>query len=203
MSKLPGRWMRAHGQINSEMPLRQYFLFVGGALLTLLFAANWLMPLPASSELINSDVKLPVIRIHSELKGPEAVVIDTSKSTIGPMLAAREEIVAPQAAIPSESTPDEVFSHLGTPLRPQADVNEQKKTGEGQQQTSRKAMEARLERRPILIHRSHPVHVEPVPVHSGVDFRDTFAQLVPRSLKQAGRDEVKNRRPMTVFNQGW
>jgi hypothetical protein len=65
MSKLPGRWMRAHGQINSEMPLRQYFLFVGGALLTLLFAANWLMPLPASSELINSDVKLPVIRIDT------------------------------------------------------------------------------------------------------------------------------------------
>jgi hypothetical protein len=28
MSKLLGRWMRAHGQLNSEMPLRQYFLLV-------------------------------------------------------------------------------------------------------------------------------------------------------------------------------
>lgn len=203
MSKFPGRWMRAHEQLDSEMPLRQYFLFVGGALLALLLAANWLMPVPKSNELINSDVHLPVIRIHSELKGPEAVVIDTSKSTIGPMLAVREDIVAPQAAIPSESTPDEVFPHLGTPLRPQADVNEQKKTGEGQQQTSRKVMEARLERRRILIHRSRPVHVEPVPVGSGLDFRDTFAQVVPHSLKQAGRGEVKNRGPMTVLNQGW
>ena len=88
-------------------------------------------------------------------------------------------------------------------LTPAGDVNEQKKTGEGEQQTSRKAMEARLERRPILIHRSHPMHVEPVSVRSGVDFKDTFAQLVPGPLKQAGRGKVKNRRPMTVFNQGW
>ena len=131
MSKLPGRWMRAHGQINSEMPLRQYFLFVGGALLTLLFAANWLMPLPASSELINSDVKPPVIRIHSELKGPEAVVIDTSKSTIGPMLAAREEIVAPQAAIPSESTPDEVFCASGHALAPAGRCQRTEEDGRG------------------------------------------------------------------------
>jgi hypothetical protein len=195
--------MRAHGQLNSEMPLRQYFLFVGGALLTLLFAANWLMPLPASNELINSDVKLPVIRIHSELKGPDAVVIDTSRSTVRPLLAVREDIVAPQAVTPSESTLDEAFAHLDAPLRPQADVSEQRKTGEGQQPTSRKFMEARLERRRILIHRSHSAHVEPVPVHSGVDFSESFAQLVPNSLKQAGRGEVKNRRPITVFNQGW
>jgi hypothetical protein len=192
--------MRAHVQLDSEMPLRQYFLFVGGALLTLLFAANWLMPLPPSNGLINSNVKLPVIRIHSELKGPEAVMIDTGKSTIGPMLAARQDIVTPQAVTPSESTPDEAFAHLDVPLRQQAEVNEQKKTGEGQQQTSREVMEARLGHR---IHRSHPVYVGPVPVRSGVDFRDTFAQLVPRPLKQAGRGEVKNRRPMTVFNQGW
>jgi hypothetical protein len=39
MSKRP-----AQGQLDSEMPLRQYFLFVGGALLTLLLAANWLLP---------------------------------------------------------------------------------------------------------------------------------------------------------------
>jgi hypothetical protein len=124
--------MRAHVQLDSEMPLRQYFLFVGGALLTLLFAANWLMPLPPSNGLINSNVKLPVIRIHSELKGPEAVMIDTGKSTIGPMLAARQDIVTPQAVTPSESTPDEAFAHLDVPLRQQAEVNEQKKTGEGQ-----------------------------------------------------------------------
>ena len=131
MSKLPGRWMRAHGHLDSEMPLRQYFLFVGGALLALLFAANWLMPVPKSNELINSDVHLPVIRIHSELKGPEAVVIDTSKSTIGPMLAVREDIVAPQAAIPSEIDTGRSFSASGHALAPAGRCQRAEEDGRG------------------------------------------------------------------------
>jgi hypothetical protein len=50
---------RAYGQLDSEMPLRRYFLFVAGALLTLLLAANWLLPVPASNELTNSHRNLP------------------------------------------------------------------------------------------------------------------------------------------------
>jgi hypothetical protein len=34
-------------------------------------------------------------------------------------------------------------------------------------------------------------------------FRMTFAQLVPRLPKQAGRNEPKARRPISAFNQGW
>jgi hypothetical protein len=46
----------------------------------------------------------------------------------------REDIVAPQAVTPSESTLEEALAHLDAPLRPQADVNEQKRTGEGSSQ---------------------------------------------------------------------
>jgi hypothetical protein len=53
MSTLSRRSMRAHGQLSSEMPLRQYALSVGGALIGMLFAANWLLPPAASNEIIN------------------------------------------------------------------------------------------------------------------------------------------------------
>ena len=86
MSRIVRR-RHAHAQLVSEMP-DAAFSVRQGALLMLLFGANWLMLLPTSSERINSERKLPTIRIHSALKGPEAVVIEASKSTIGPMLAA-------------------------------------------------------------------------------------------------------------------
>jgi hypothetical protein len=41
------------------MPSQRYFLFAGGALLTLLLTANWLVPVPVSNELTKSDVNLP------------------------------------------------------------------------------------------------------------------------------------------------
>ncbi|EHQ99994.1 hypothetical protein Bra471DRAFT_00532 [Bradyrhizobium sp. WSM471] len=61
-----------------ELPLRTYFLSAGGALLLLLQAADWVLPAPLPSRLTDSDSARPPIRIQSELKGPEAVVFDTS-----------------------------------------------------------------------------------------------------------------------------
>jgi hypothetical protein len=94
---------RSRAQLDAEMPLRQYFLFVGGALLAVLFVANWLVP--ASRERADSAVNFPPIRIHSDRKGPEAVVIDTkNKSMLAPMLAVHEDVVATQA-VSSERRP--------------------------------------------------------------------------------------------------
>jgi hypothetical protein len=78
--------MRARGSVDSQVPLRDYFLWVGGALLVLLFAANSLLPAPPPSKLIESHSTLPPIRITSERKGPETVVIDTSQPGFPPML---------------------------------------------------------------------------------------------------------------------
>lgn len=63
-----------------QLPLRQYFLFVGGALLIMLFAADLVAP-PRNGERVKSEVRLPVIRIHSERKNQDAVVFDTARPT--------------------------------------------------------------------------------------------------------------------------
>ena len=70
------RSMRGHSQSESVVPWRGYVLWVGGALLALFFAADALMPPPAANPYTSATAKMPTIRIHSEVKGPEAVVID-------------------------------------------------------------------------------------------------------------------------------
>ena len=60
----PSRLMYADGWASSERHQRQHFLFVGGALLALLFVAG-VLPQPKKS--MGSAPNLPVIRIHYEL----------------------------------------------------------------------------------------------------------------------------------------
>ena len=192
----------ARAQLDAEMPLRHYFLFVGGALLALLFVANWLVP--ASSERTDSAVYFPPIRIHSDRKGPEAVVIDTGKSMLAPMPAVHEDVVAPQAVNSEEAAIGEASAPSETRMLQQTEASEQTKTREDR--TSRQVAEARKERRTVLTRRSHHSLDEPVStthVDSGAAFRDTFAQLGPGSLKKAGRDEPKMRTHMTHFNMNW
>src|ERR1700761_4627269 len=59
------------------MPMFRYFLFVGGALLGLLFLADWYFPLSAS-EAAASDVDRTIRRTHSRRQWPAAMPIDTS-----------------------------------------------------------------------------------------------------------------------------
>jgi hypothetical protein len=94
--------MRARGSVDAQTPLRGYFLWVGGALLVLLFAADSLLPAPLPSKLIESHSTLPPIRITSELKGPEAVVIDTSQPGFLPMLQDKEIAAAPSQLLSSD-----------------------------------------------------------------------------------------------------
>ena len=60
------------------MPIFRYFLFVGGSLLALILVANAALPSAPVPEGLTSGTELPPIRIHSERKLPERVVIDTS-----------------------------------------------------------------------------------------------------------------------------
>jgi hypothetical protein len=86
---------RARGSVDSQIPLRDYFLWVGGALLVLLFVADSLLPAPPPSKLIESHFTRPPIRITSDLKGPEAVVIETSQPNFLPVLPGKEFAAAP------------------------------------------------------------------------------------------------------------
>jgi hypothetical protein len=69
------------------MPLGRYFLYVGGALLALLFFLNAYLPSPVAASATASttrEVSRPFLRIHSAQKLPERIVIDTSIPTIVP-----------------------------------------------------------------------------------------------------------------------
>ena len=110
------RPMRVRGSHESEMPVRGYFLSVGGALLMLLFAADWLMARPVPNGSINSHSELPGIRIHSELKGPEAVVIDTNQPTIPPLPAKHQGAAAPQSLPSPEPHMDNTYEEPIPPV---------------------------------------------------------------------------------------
>ncbi len=80
------------------MPLARYFLYVGGVLLTLVFILDaCLTKLPVMER---SQANSPVIRIHSDRKWPERIVIDTALPTIVPApTAIVEDRVAGRATV--------------------------------------------------------------------------------------------------------
>ncbi len=58
------------------MPLAQYFVGVGGALIALMFIADAYLPKLPAYETLRDE--LPAIRIHSERKLPDRVVFSTN-----------------------------------------------------------------------------------------------------------------------------
>lgn len=80
--------MRASGSLEPILPLRGYLLSVGGALLLLLLVADRVLPTPLPGRFAQSEVAMPPIRIHSDAKRPERVVIDTNQ--LLPMAADKE-----------------------------------------------------------------------------------------------------------------
>ncbi|WP_456839255.1 hypothetical protein [Bradyrhizobium sp. USDA 4486] len=77
-------FMRARQPTDSALPLRGYFLWVGGVLVCLLWLANWALPAQLPGRFSEPDPARPPIRIHSDIKPPELVVIDTSRSLPAP-----------------------------------------------------------------------------------------------------------------------
>jgi hypothetical protein len=90
----------------------------------LLFAADWLMARPVPNGSINSHSELPGIRIHSELKGPEAVVIDTNQPTIPPLPAKHQGAAAPQSLPSPESHVDNTYEEPVLPVLKQVDADD-------------------------------------------------------------------------------
>jgi hypothetical protein len=81
------------------MPLARYFLFVGGALLALLFVVNLELPeAPVAQAVHDASADLPPIRIHTDRKWPERVVFDTSVPAAPSLVATtRARVPAPAA----------------------------------------------------------------------------------------------------------
>jgi hypothetical protein len=79
------------------MLILRYFVFVGGALIALLFAADAYAPKSEVAS-VTDGVDRSVIRIHSDRKWPERVVFDTSAPTITAAPAAQAEASVPAPA---------------------------------------------------------------------------------------------------------
>src|SRR5208282_5668988 len=71
---------RAFARVENgvRMPLLRYFMYLGGALFTLLLVSNVVLPQIPLPGTLTSGSDLPNVRIRSERKLPERVVFDTS-----------------------------------------------------------------------------------------------------------------------------
>jgi hypothetical protein len=106
------------GWSGTEMPIAQYFLFVGGVLLALLFGVDAFVPKDAHVSSIAATAAPeanPVLRIRSDRKWPERVVYDTSVPTIIPSqaeVAAAAMAPAPVAEMPAKVSVRESFAQF-------------------------------------------------------------------------------------------
>jgi hypothetical protein len=107
------------------MPLLRYFLFVGTALLALLFVVDAYLPKSpvvdgaanANIAAANTATGLSVIRIHSDRKWPERVEFDTSLPavTAAPVRTAEANAPATAADAAAPVRMRDAFAQLQTP----------------------------------------------------------------------------------------
>lgn len=98
------------------MPLARYFLYVGGALLALLFISDPYLPkLPAAEW---GDSPAAIIHIHSVQKWPERIDYDTSQPTLVPAQIANIEAKVAAPELVASTAAREAFAQLQPPSRP-------------------------------------------------------------------------------------
>jgi hypothetical protein len=100
------------------VPVARYFILVGGTLAALLFIAGWYFPAPPA--MFSSQTTVfdeTIIRIRSEHKWPEKIVLDTSRPTMMP-LAVEEPRVAQLVPLPSDEPGDQSSLEARAQWRP-------------------------------------------------------------------------------------
>ncbi|GLR90651.1 hypothetical protein [Bradyrhizobium iriomotense] len=132
------------------MPILRYFMYVGGALLALLFAVNLGLPeAPVAQNIVTSSNEAPLIRIRSDRKLPERVVLDTSQATIAPPAPAKTAGVATQPPAQPNASPAlgdmsakarvrESFAQF-TPTEPKGDAASVKKPVQPKRKVARRS----------------------------------------------------------------
>ena len=115
------------------MPLLRYFLYVGGALLSLILIANVVLPQEALPGTLTSATELPAIRIQSDRKLPDRIVFDTSSTVAAapvPVLPALKVAAivapAPAAAVTAEMSAKARVREAFAQLPPSEEVSEPK-----------------------------------------------------------------------------
>jgi hypothetical protein len=88
------------------MPIFRYFMFVGGALLALLFAADFVWTAsPTAQAVATASYDQPLIRIRSDRHLPDRVVLDTSQPTIATPMVKTAAVAAPQPPAQGDISP--------------------------------------------------------------------------------------------------
>jgi hypothetical protein len=103
------------------MPLARYFLYVGGALLALLFILDPRLPKLPAADWGNS--RSAIIHIHSDQKWPERIVYDTSLPTVVPAQIANMEANVGAPEIVAFAREREAFAQL----QPSSQLSDAKK----------------------------------------------------------------------------
>ena len=89
------------------MPIFRYFMFVGGALLALIFTADFVWPTsPVAQIVAGASYDQPLIRIRSDRHLPERVVLDTSQPTIAAPVVTTAAAAAPQPTAQADPLAD-------------------------------------------------------------------------------------------------
>lgn len=100
------------------MPVMRYFLYVGAALLALLFVVSAELPSPPVVKGTDTAADLPMIRIHSDRKWPERVVFDTTAkpAAVAPVqtasIAPTPPAPVPGADVSTKLTARDAFAQL-------------------------------------------------------------------------------------------
>ena len=98
------------------MPIFRYFIFVGGALLTLLLVADFVLPAaPVAQAVATASNDQPLIRIRSDRHLPERVVLDTSRPTIAAPAVKTAAVAAPQPPVQEGLSP--AFAEMSAKTR--------------------------------------------------------------------------------------
>jgi hypothetical protein len=208
LSKIFIREIRAHRRRNSALPLRQFFLVVGGALLMVLFVADAVIPRPPPNESSSKGPRFPVIRINSELKGPEPVVIDTNRPAIVPKYAAHEDVAPAPQTLTLAKSKGEASAQRFSSSREQTGAGEPKKA-QGKQQPTRKLGRARSKQPATLLAKRSDFGFfdggSPNFVQPDLRMREAFAQFKPQSKLKLVQARVDNRRRrhFEFFDSGW
>jgi hypothetical protein len=104
------------------VPIARYFMVVGSALVVLLFIAGWSLPEPAASFPDRPEViERAAIRIRSERKWPEKIVLDTTQLTIPTPsieVAPTEQLVARLPDEMTDQTRVDSLAKLNPDVRP-------------------------------------------------------------------------------------
>jgi hypothetical protein len=130
------------------VPIARYFMVVGSALAVLLLIAGWSLPeLPPSFPDRREISDRAIIRIRSERKWPEKIVLDTSKPTITPPVVMDPPGAQSSVPLPHDEAPGrsnfEAIAQLKSDPRPVAIDRPALKIKRGVARTARSSRVAR------------------------------------------------------------